>query len=380
MKLTVNKNQLNESIQQVSKAISSRTAIPILSGIKIEAHSQSITLTASDTDISIQSTIPPQQGDVELFTLEQEGAVVLPAKFFVDIIRKLPEDFVEIEVKDGFQTMIRSGLSEIQLVGMDAEEYPVLPSLDAKEIVMMQSDLLKTMIRQTILAVSTHESTPILTGVLFTIQEEQIKLTATDRHRLATREASIRNDDAIQFRNIVISGKNLNELQKLLPDQDTLIEVVRADNQVLFNLGQVLFYTRILDGIYPDTSKIIPQTYKTEIVVPAKLFLNAMDRVNLLSREERTNIVKMATLDDGKIEISSSSSELGRITEQLDAQSISGEPLRISFNSRYMLDALKTIDSEWIHLGFTGAMSPIIVKPKDETFLLHLILPYRTTG
>src|SRR5690606_7167570 len=128
----------------------------------------------------------------------------------------------------------------------------------------------------------------------------------------------------------------------LLPDQDTLIEIVRADNQVLFNLGQVLFFTRVLDGIYPDTSKIIPQTYKTEMIVPAKLFLSAMDRVNLLSREERTNIVKMVTHDNGKIEISSSSTELGRITEQIDAQSISGEPLRIAFNSRYMLDALKT--------------------------------------
>ncbi len=380
MKLIVNKDKLNSSIQQVSKAISSRTTIQILGGIKVDAHTQGITLTASDTDISIQSTIPPQDGDTELFTIEQEGAVVLPAKFFVDIIRKLPEDTVEIEVKDGFQTMIRSGLSEIQLVGMDAEEYPLLPSMDVKEMVMMQSDLLKTMIRQTILAVSTQESTPILTGVLFNIQEEHIKLIATDRHRLATREASIRNDEGIDFNNIVISGKNLNELQKLLPDQDTIIEIVRADNQVLFNLGTVQFFTRVLDGIYPDTSKIIPQSYKTEMVVPAKPFLSAMDRVNLLSREERTNIVKMATLEDGKIEISSSSSELGRITEQLDLPSISGEPLKISFNSRYMLDALKTIDSEWIHLGFTGAMSPIIVKPKDETFQLHLILPYRTTG
>ncbi|AWB42782.1 DNA polymerase III subunit beta [Paenibacillus sp. CAA11] len=380
MKIRILKTELNESIQHVSKAISSRTTIPILTGIKLDVNFQGVTLTASDTDISIQAFIPTEEDNKEIVHIERPGSVVLPAKFFVEIIKKLPSPEIEMEVKDGFQTYIRSGATDIQMVGLDPEEYPVLPSVEEDQVISVPGDLLKNMIKQTVFSISTHETTPILTGVLWNLSDGMFKFVATDRHRLASREASLANSEGVRFSNVVISGKTLNELGKIIPDQNTMVDIVVADNQVLFKIDRVLFYSRILDGTYPDTSKIIPTSYKTELVVDTKKLSESIDRAYLLSREEKTNIVRLQTLDDGTIEISSSSSELGKVTEQLEAAEFSGDPLRISFNSKYMLDVLKVVESEQLHIGFTGAMSPIIVKPVDDSRSLYLILPYRTTN
>lgn len=380
MKLTVLKEYLNESIQHVSKAISSKTTIPILTGIKIDVDTTGMTLTASDTDISIQSFIPMEKNEIQVIDLKQPGSVVLPSKFFVEIIRKLPAQHIEIEVKDQFQTTIRSGSSEIQLVGLDPEEYPIMPGIEENKSIQIPSDLLKTMIKQTSFSVSTNEATPILTGILWTIAGGKLKFTACDRHRLASRETNIDTDPDFTLNNVSISGKTLNELSKILPDQNTLIDIVFAENQVLFKMSNILFYTRILDGTYPDTSKLIPQTFQTELVVNTQQLSDAIDRAYLLSREEKTNIVRLVMREDSTIEISSSSSELGKVTEELNTYSLTGELLRISFNSKYMLDALKVMDSEKIVIGFTGAMQPIILRPEEDHGLLQLILPYRTTG
>jgi len=220
----------------------------------------------------------------------------------------------------------------------------------------------------------------VLTGVLWTLNDGVLKFVATDRHRLSTTENRLDGAEGLSFHHVVISGKNLSELYKLLSDQSQQIDVVVSDSQVLFKIDRLLFYTRVLDGTYPDISRIIPQACQTEMVVPTKQFHDAMDRAYLLSREEKTNIVKLVTSGSNTIELSSSLTELGRMTEQIEAESITGQEVRISFNSRYMLDALKSIDSEYIHIGFTGPMSPILVHPREHQRLLHLILPYRTSG
>lgn len=379
MKFTILRGELNEAIQHVSKAVASRTTIPILSGIKLDASHSGITLTASDTDISIQSFIPLETPNKTIATVTRTGSVVLTAKFFVEIVKKLPHEEVHIEVGERFQTMITSGATEIQLVGLDPEEFPVLPSVQEDQVVSIPGDLLRDMIRQTVFAVTTNESTPILTGVLWNLQDGVYKFVATDRHRLASRSATVELYD-VRFSNIVISGKTLNELAKIVPDQNVMVDIVVAENQVLFKLGNVLFYSRMLDGTYPDTSKIIPQQFKTELVLNTKSLSDSIDRAYLLSREEKTNIVRLVTTDNGGIEISSSSSELGKVTEQLSVTEMRGEPLKIAFNSKYMLDVLKVIDSEELFIGFNGAMSPIIIRPNDHEHSLHLILPYRTTN
>ncbi|WP_410770086.1 DNA polymerase III subunit beta [Fontibacillus sp. BL9] len=380
MKIRVLKHDLNESIQYVAKAISSRTTIPILTGIKLEVNFQGMTLTASDTDISIQAFIPAEDQDKQIVQVERPGSVVLPAKFFVEIIKKLPSNEIEMEVLDGFKTQIRSGSTDIQMVGLDPEEFPVLPSIEENQVISIPGDLLKNMVKQTAFSISSNENSPILTGVLWNLNDNQFKFVATDRHRLASRIAELDDAEGVRFSNIVISGKTLNELSKIIPDQNTRVDIVVADNQVLFKIDRVLFYSRILDGTYPDTSKIIPTSYKTELVLDTKKLSESIDRAYLLSREEKTNIVRLQTMEDGTIEISSSSSELGKVTEQLELAQFTGDPLRISFNSKYMLDVLKVVESEQLHIGFTGAMSPIIIKPIDDTQSLYLILPYRTTN
>ncbi|MEI7028024.1 DNA polymerase III subunit beta [Paenibacillus sp. y28] len=380
MNIRISKSQLNESIQHALKAVTSKTTIPILSGIKLDAGSHGLILTGSDTDISIQSFLEPEKDGQSVVEVIRPGSIVLPARFFSEIVKKLPSDEVEIELKENHQTTIRSGSSEIQIMGMDPEEYPLLPELDENQMIRIYSDLLKIMIRQTSFAVSTNESTPILTGVLWSLTQNGLKFTGCDRHRLATREANIELDPRPQFHNIVISGRTLNELSKLLPDQNTLIEIVVEENQILAKIGHILFYSRILDGAYPDTSKLIPASFQTEIVVETKALADAIDRAYLLSREDKTNIVKMIMNEDKTLEISSSSTELGKLTETIPTDKLEGQLLKISFNSKYMLDALKAMDSERIHIGFTGAMQPIIIKPVDYSGLLQLILPYRTTG
>ncbi|MDF2659256.1 MAG: dnaN [Paenibacillus sp.] len=380
MKLNILKDDLNESIQHVSKAISSRTAIPILTGIKIDVQPNGVTLTASDTEISIQSFIPPEKDGTATVEVITPGSVVLPAKFFTEIIKKLPSRDVTIEVKENFLTWIRSGSAEIQIVGLDPEEYPLLPQLEENEVLNVSSDLLKAMIRQTTFAVSTSETSPILTGVLWNFSQDRLKLIACDRLRMASRESHIDSNNSLNFQNIVIAGKSLNELNKLLPDQNMMVDIVVANNQVLFKMDTILFYTRMLDGTYPDTSKLIPQSFQTELTIDTRKLADAIDRAYLLSREEKTNIVKMTLKDENTVEISSSSSELGKVKEEIDAHTLSGELLSISFNSKYMLDALKVIDSDYIQICFRGAMQPIIMKPEDHSNMLHLIMPYRTTG
>ncbi|MEK6988633.1 DNA polymerase III subunit beta [Paenibacillus sp. FSL K6-1566] len=380
MKISILKNVLNESIQHVSKAISSRTTIPILSGIKLDVTYSGVTLTASDTDISIQSFIPSEDEKHTIVQVERPGSVVLPAKFFVEIIKKLPSQEIHMEVKDQFQTFISAGATEIQMVGLDPDEFPVLPNIEGSQTISLPGDLLKNMIKQTVFSISTHETTPILTGVLWSLNNNELKFTATDRHRLATRSTNIEGVDDISFNNVVIAGKTLNELSKIIPDQNTLVDIVVADNQVLFKIDRVLFYSRILDGIYPDTSRIIPTTHKTELVLDTKKLSESIDRAYLLSREEKTNIVLLQTMENGGIEISSSSSELGKVREELDLIEFKGDPLRISFNSKYMLDVLKVVESEQLMIAFMGVMSPIILKPLDDSKSQYIILPYRTAN
>jgi len=380
LKFTIRKDALDGALQTVFKAVSTRTTIPILSGIKIDAGASGIVLTGSDTDITIQYFIPPEDKEGTVASVDAPGSVVLPAKFFVDVVRKLPSDTVELEREGNFQTRIRSGSSEIMLVGLDPDEYPALPALEEERVFSINALLLKSMIRQTVFAVSTNESTPILTGVLWTLKNGRLKFTATDRHRLSSAEAAVEASADLSIDQLVVSGKTLGELSKIIPDDGMTAGIVASESLILFKLDNVLFYSRILDGTYPDTSKIIPQTYKTEFVAGTREFTDAIERAYLLSREEKTNIVRLVTLGSNQIEISSSLSELGKVTERLETKRLEGEELKIAFNSRYMLDALKVIDSENIQIGFTGMMSPIIVRPEGEDRMLHLILPYRTSN
>ncbi|OIJ16992.1 DNA polymerase III subunit beta [Anaerobacillus alkalilacustris] len=379
MHFVINRDYFVHSVQHVSKAISSRTTIPILTGIKIVADHEGVTITGSDSDISIECFIPIEEEEKQLVQIIQEGSIVLQAKVFTEIVKKLPNDKIELVVQDQFSTTLRSGSSVFNLNGLDPEEYPRLPQIEEENIFQIQNDLLKNLIRQTVFAVSSAETRPILTGVNWQVEENHLICTATDSHRLAMRKAIIEPaSNELNFQNVVIPGKSLNELSKIIEDNNDLLTIIVTENQILFKFKNLLFFSRLLDGNYPATKNMIPQQSKTEIILETKGFQQAIERALLLSRDGKNNVVNFKTLEDEQIEITSVTPEIGRVTEKVNTKQLSGEELRISFNGKNIIDALKIVDSSEIKISFTGAMSPFLVKPVDNENSLHLFSPVRT--
>ncbi|AYA74001.1 DNA polymerase III subunit beta [Bacillus sp. Y1] len=377
MRFIIQRDRLVQSVQDVMKAVTSRTTIPILTGIKMVVTEDGVTLTGSDSDISIESFIPKEEAGDELVEIKQTGSIVLQAKFFSEIVKKLPTDTVEIDVQNHFQTVIRSGKSEFNLNGLDAEEYPHLPQIEEQNAFKIRTDLLKVLIRQTVFAVSTSETRPVLTGVNWKVENGELICIATDSHRLALRKAKVDIENDIIY-NVVIPGKSLNELSKILDDTNDLVDIVITENQVLFKAKHLLFFSRLLEGNYPDTTRLIPSESKTEVTVNTKEFLQSIDRASLLAREGRNNVVKFSTIEEKVIEVSSNTPEIGKVVEELQAQEITGEELKISFSAKYVMDALKALEGQEIKISFTGAMRPFIIQPLNDDSILQLILPVRT--
>ncbi|CAM4099226.1 DNA polymerase III subunit beta [Mesobacillus thioparans] len=377
MRFIIQRDHLLQSVQDVMKAVTSRTTIPILTGIKIVANEEGVTLTGSDSDISIESFIPKEEAGDEIVEIKQSGSIVLQARFFSEIVKKLPTDTVEIEVQQNLQTIIRSGKSEFNLNGLDAEEYPHLPQISEEHVFKIPTDLLKGLIRQTVFSVSTSETRPILTGVNWKVENNELICIATDSHRLALRKAKLEADSTENY-NVVIPGKSLTELSKILDDSSDSVDIVITENQVLFKAKHLLFFSRLLEGNYPDTGRLIPTESKTDVVVNTKEFLHAIDRASLLAREGRNNVVKFSTIEGGAIEVSSNTPEIGTVVEEIQSQSIDGEELKISFSAKYMMDALKALEGTEIQISFTGAMRPFVIRPLHDDSILQLILPVRT--
>ncbi|MEW9675358.1 DNA polymerase III subunit beta [Lentibacillus sp. L22] len=377
MKFMIQREQLIASVQNVMKAISSKTAVQILTGMKINAEQHGITLTGSDSDISIESFIPAEEDGIVQVENIEEGSIVLQAKYFPEIVRKLPENTVEIEADDNLKVTIRSGKAEFSLNGQDAEEYPPLPRLQTDNSFQIPTDILKNLIKQTVFAVSAMETRPILTGVNLQLKNSTLSFNATDSHRLASRDVPVA-DTTIEFSNVVVPGKSLTELNKILADSDEPVELSVTNNQILFRTNHLYFLSRLLDGNYPETSRLIPDQSKTQITVITKDLLHTIDRASLLAKDERNNVVKLTTKSDHVLEISSNSPEIGRVVEEVSAESIEGEDLKISFSAKYMLDALRAINNDIVKIEFTGAMRPFIIQPITDEPILQLILPVRT--
>ncbi|ENH98452.1 DNA polymerase III subunit beta [Gracilibacillus halophilus YIM-C55.5] len=379
MKIVINQDKLINSIQNVTKAISSKTAIPILAGLKIQADHEGVTLTGSNSDITIESFIPKEEEGIQYIDELIPGEIIVHASYFPDIIRKLPSETVEIEVDEQLQVTIRSGNSEFDLNGQDAEEYPQLPKIQTDSTFELPINLLKHMIKQTVFAVSTSETRPILTGVNLKVENNELHFIATDSHRLAASKLPLSIDqEKFPFEQIVIPGKSLNELNKILDETDETIQISVTDNQIIFQTEHLFFLSRLLDGKYPETSRLIPEESKTIIYAQTKNLLQAVDRASLLARENHNNVIQLQTIDDKTIEVTSNSPEIGKVEEDVTINQIDGEELKISFSSKYMIDALKIMDTEQVKIEFTGAMRPFIIKPTDHDQLLQLILPVRT--
>ena len=377
MKFEIMRDHLLAGLNDVMKAVSSKTTVPILTGIKIDVTNEGVSLTGSDQDITIQTFIPAEENGEQIMTITTTGSIVLQARMFNEIVRKLPTNEVEIEVTNGFATYIRSGKSEFHLIGQDAIEYPLLPEVSDEEQFTIPADLLKSIIRETVFAVATSESRPVLTGVNWNIHEDELICVATDSHRLARRKTKLEQLPT-GVSSVVIPGKSLNELNKILEDSTNPVQVVMTNQQVLFKADNMLFFSRLLEGNYPDTSRLIPESYQTNVTINGKSLLQAIDRASLLAREDRNNVVRFETLEGNAIEISSNSPEIGKVQEQIQVESLEGETLKISFSAKYMMEALKAIDGQDVIIQFTGAMRPFILRSVHDDAILQLILPVRT--
>ncbi|TDQ38339.1 DNA polymerase III subunit beta [Aureibacillus halotolerans] len=378
MHFSIQRDKLIEAVQDVLKAVSPRTTIPVLTGIKVTVTDEGASFIGSDSDVTIEASVPLTEEDQQFVEVIEEGSIVLQARFFGEIVKKLPNSTVTIQVLDHLNTQITSGNAKFNLNGMDPEEYPQLPSIEEENVYQMPIDLLKTMIKQTAFSISTSETRPILTGVNWTIEAGELICTATDSHRLALREVNIEGGDG-EKRSIVIPGKSLSELSKILDDTNSSVDVVLTERQVLFRTPRLLFFSRLLEGAYPDTSKLIADSSKTSFEVKTKEFLQAIDRASLLAKEDRNNVVKLSVNEgEADVEISSNSPEIGKVYENVAVKGIEGESLKISFSAKFMMDALRAIESPDIRISFTGAMRPFIIKGIDDARILYLIVPVRT--
>lgn len=377
MKFRISRSALTEAVSQVSKAVSQKTTVPILTGIKAVVDEDGLWLTGSNSDLTIQVGIPAKQEDKEIVELERIGSVVLPGRIFSDIVRKLPGNQVEWEVDERWKTTLRSEQAQFELKGLDPEEYPRLPQVRDDQMLSLPADLLQSMIRQTGFAVSTSEARGVLTGVLWRLEQGKLTFIATDSHRLSRRVAEVEASAELAPQHVIIPGKSLSELAKILADQDGWVDVIFSDNQIMVRADHLLFFSRLLDGTYPDTDRVIPQGGKTDAVVSAKELLQSVDRAALISRDGRDNVIKCMLKEDGRMLIHSAAQDVGSVQEEVAAR-INGEEMSISFNAQYMLDALRAVDSDRIQILFTGTMTPFVIQPADRDDALHLIVPIRT--
>lgn len=377
MKLRIIKSVLVDAVSQVSKAVSQKTTVPILTGIKAVIDETGLSLTGSNSDITIQVFVPNKSADEEeQIFVDQTGSIVLPGRIFLDIVRKLPGDFIEWEVNESQQITLSSEQATFELIGLDADEFPLLPRISTQQSFSIHTDLLRTMIRQTGFAVSADEAKMVLTGVLWQLTEGQLTFTATDGHRLAKRQAEIDAPDDLKLSNIIVPGKSMSELAKTIADVDEYVDVIIADNQLLVKTTYTQFYTRLIEGKYPETSDFIPKDGETEVMSQTRELVNSVDRALLINRTSHDHVIRW-TIKDETVEITSTSQEIGKITEQVNAK-INGPALNISFNPKYMMEALRSLDDEEVIIQFKGTMAPFTIQPKENRDMLYLILPIRT--
>ena len=375
MKFTVNRNLFLDNLNNVMHAISSRATIPILSGIKINLTEDELLLTGSDTDISIEIKIPVSED----LTVASTGSIVLPARFFSEIIRRLPGKEFSLEVKESFQTQIISENSEFTMNGLDANNYPRLPEIPDESSFVISGKTFREIINETQFAVATQESRLVLTGVHFTFSPDKIHAVATDSHRLSSRALTLENGPQAKT-DLIIPGKSLLELARIIGETDPEIKVCPGENQVLFEIGNILFYSRLLEGSYPDTERLIPTDSTTTVEFDLMELSSALDRASLLTHAGRNNVVDL-TLDTEKqsAKLSGESAEIGNVEEDVSFKKLEGNNLKISFNPDYLRDALKASVTDSVIMDFTQPLRPFTVNPdKTDIDFVQLITPVRT--
>lgn len=376
IQFSINKTVFLQALNITKRAISSKNAIPVLSTVKIEVSTDGITLTGSNGQISIENFISVQDENAGLL-ISSTGSVLLEATFFINVVSSLPDivlDFQEIEQK---QVVLTSGKSEITLKGKEAEQYPRLQEVSTSKPLVLETKVLKQTINETAFAASTQESRPILTGVHFVLTDnKQLKTVATDSHRMSQRKLML--EKAGDNFDVVIPSRSLREFSTVFTDEVETVEVFFSNNQLLFRSEHISFYTRLLEGTYPDTDRLIPADFNTVVVFDTANLRHAMERARLLSNATQNGTVKLE-ISNGLVSAHVNSPEVGKVHEELDTLEVIGEDLVISFNPTYLIEALKAATSEQVKVSFISAIRPFTLVPnlEGEDFI-QLITPVRT--
>jgi DNA polymerase III subunit beta len=366
MKFICEKTQLQESISTAQKAVTGKSTMNILEGILLIAKNNELTLIGSDIDLSIETKVKAD--------ILEEGSIVVDSKLFGELIKKLPNSSVQIETLENNSLEVICEKSKAVLKYMNSDDFPSLPKINENMIFSISQKLLKNMIKGTIFATAQDEIRPILTGVKFEIKDKKLNLVALDGLRLALRSEEVDNDNTISA---VIPGKTLSEVSKVLEDSEENVNITFTPNHILFNLSNTKIISRLLEGEFINYNSIIPDEYNLKVVVKRNEFLDCIERASLMAKEGNTNLIKLNIQDD-QIVITSDS-QLGKAREELNVI-MQGDPLKIAFNARFLIDVFKIMDEEEIMLELTSSVSPCVVKNKNKNNCTYLVLPVRFVG
>jgi DNA polymerase-3 subunit beta len=369
MKFTCEKALLLQAINVTSRTVALKSSIPALEGILVEAGTD-LVLTGYNLETGIQATVPAD--------ITQNGSLVLSARLFGDIVRRLPDDIVEI-TSDHFTVKIKCGISEFNILGTDAAEFPALPSVDYVNSVKMEQKKLKAMIAQTIFAVSTNQARPIHTGSLFEVDADgNVTMVSVDGYRLALRKESAIEKNGIPEFSFVVPGAALSEVEKICADTDDQehpVEFIQGGRHIMFKVDNITLIARRLEGEFLNYRQAVPQNNPVVLTVERKMMMSSVDRVSLIITEKQKSPLR-CTFGDNLMKIETNTA-IGTAYDECYVNG-NGNDLEIGFNNKYLMDALKAAPAEEIRLELNTPISPCVLRPADgsENFL-YMVLPVR---
>lgn len=366
MKVVCSKTNLLNGVQIVSKAVPSKTTMSILECILIEAEGSTIKMTANDMELGIETTI---EGNVI-----EKGMIALDAKIFLEIVRKLPDNDVTIDTDSSYKTTITCEKAKFNIIGKSGEDFSYLPEIERRDSILISQFTLKEVVRQTIFSISDNDNNKLMTGELFEIKGDNLRVASLDGHRISIRNIKLKN--SYPDKKVVVPGKTLSEISKILGgDTDKDVSIFFTDNHILFEFDQTVVVSRLIEGEYFNIQQMLSSDYETKVRINKKEFLNCIDRATLLVKEGDKKPIIITITDEGmELKINST---VGSMNEEIDITK-SGKDLMIGFNPKFMIDALKVIDDEEIDMYMVNPKAPCFIRDAQENYI-YLILPVNFT-
>jgi DNA polymerase-3 subunit beta len=371
VKISVIQENLARGLQVVSRAVSARSTLPVLGTVLLRTEDAGLKLTATNLEIGMTYWVPAK--------VESDGAITIPARLFTDFVNSLPNERIDLELQAGDMVEVRCGRYEAHLKGIDAEEFPAIPSAGERPTTRVSQKALKEALDQVAFAAATDEARPILTGVLTKFSGDQLTLAAADNYRISVK--TIQTMDPVEETSIVVPARSYIELARILADTDDPIDVVLAParNQVLFHLEGVDIVSRLIDGQFPNYQQILPSSHTTRAVVERAQLLEAV-RLAAFIASSSANVVKVAipAEGDGPMTITAAA-DVGDDEGHVEA-AVEGDGTTIAFNARYLSDVLQNVAVDQIALELNGPLSPGIFRPVGSDDYVHVIMPVRTAS